>query len=120
MSRWQVTISGKNIRKAGVEKLTESLKAQYGEDVSIIVTDATPPTSRVDRFTAAQSSIDDAKGEVESLRDELQEWYDNLPEQFQGGDKGSQLEEAISNLEEIIDKLEDAAGTDVEFPGMYS
>lgn len=120
MARWKVTISGKGIRKASVEKLAAQLKEQNkGEDVRVTVSDDTPPESRADRLAAALSLISDAKSEVESLRDELQEWYDNLPEGFQNGDKGDQLQEAIATLENLNDQLEEAEGTDVGFPGMY-
>jgi hypothetical protein len=120
MAHWKITISGKGVRKAAVEKLVEKLRAELGEGVSVCVTDNTPPQSRADRFSNAQSLVSDAKSEMEELRDELQEWYDGLPENFQSGDKGSQLEEAISELEDAIGAAEDLEGRDVSFPGMYS
>ena len=77
------------------------------------------PTSRGDRLSEAESTVEDAKSEVESLRDELQDWYDNLPEQFQSGEKGDQLQEAIDGLESIANSLQDAEWDSVEFPSMY-
>lgn len=121
MARWEVTISGKGVRKASVEKLAAKMKEEFGEDVSIHVTDASPPESRSDRLSAALGDVSGARSEVESLRDELQEWYDNLPENFQNGDKGSELTEAIGSLEEIMSGMEDIEGRDgdVSFPTMY-
>ena len=119
MARWQVTISGKGIRKASVEKLVKKLEEEFGEDASVSCKDATPPESRADRFAAAVNSISDGRGEIECLRDELQDWFDNLPENFQNGDKGNEIQEGIGNLETMASSLEEAEGTDVNFPGMY-
>lgn len=121
MAHWKITISGKGIRRDGVEKLAESLKAKYlGEDVHINVTDNTPPESRPDRFEAAKSLIEDAKSAMEELKDELQEWYDNLPEGFQNGEKGEALQAAIDSLNDVGTNLDNACDIDVEFPGMFS
>lgn len=119
MARWLVTISGKNIRKTSVEKLVKKMQEEFGEGASIHTRDATPPESRADRFSEAQSQISEGKAEMESLRDELQDWFDNLPEAFQQGDKGSQLEEAVSQLEEVIQQCEEAESASVDFPSMY-
>lgn len=118
MARWQVTISGKGIRKATVEKLAEAFKEQYGASCSVHVADATPPESRQDRLEVAMGSVSDAAAEVESLKDELQEWFDNLPENFQQGDKGQELEEAISQLDDLQSNLENCE-SEVTFPSMY-
>jgi len=119
MACWQVTVTGKGVRKASVEKLVEKMKADFGDGVSVCVRDATPPESRADRFSAAMSDISDARSLLEELRDELQEWFDNLPENFQNGDKGNELQEAIDNLESIIGDAENLEGSDVSFPTMY-
>ena len=119
MATWKITINGKGIRKASVEKLAEKLKSEFGDDAGISVVDATPPSSRSDRFQSALNDISNGRGELESLRDELQEWLDNLPENFQQGDKGQELEESISTLEDMIGELENTEGSEVNFPGMY-
>jgi hypothetical protein len=118
MARWSIIVSGKNIRKATVEKLVKTLETEFGEGASVSVSDAKLPETRADRFGAAISQIEDGKSELEGLRDELQEWYDNLPENFQNGEKGQQLQESITNLETAIDELENVIGTDVTFPAM--
>lgn len=118
MARWQITITGKSIRKASVEKLAGKLKAEF-DGAAITVTDASPPESRSDRFQAALSMIEDGKAELESLRDELQDWYDGLPENLQQGSKADELQEAVSELEDMISNVEDLTGRDVSFPGMY-
>lgn len=119
MAVWLVRISGKGIRRDGVEKLAKALADKYGEEkASIIVTDATPPESRAERFSAATSLVSDAKGEFEQLRDELTEWKDGMPENLQDGAKADELQEAIDALEELIDKAEDVEGGDVTFPSM--
>ncbi len=121
MAHWNITISGKNIRKETVEKLANNLKDKFGDNTSIRVTDNSPPASRADRLSQALGQVEDARSEVEALKDELQEWYDNLPEAFQGGEKGEQLQTAIDALEEITSELDTVIGKDgdVEFPGMY-
>lgn len=120
MARWQVTITGKGIRRSAVEKLAESMKDKFGEErASISVVDDTPPESRADRFGAALAKIEEAKNDIEELKDELQSWYDNLPEGFQNGDKGEAISSAVDELENLISTLDDASGTEVEFPGMY-
>lgn len=118
MAYWQINIRGKNIRKATIEKMAEKFKDDLGEGATILVTDATPPETRPERFHVAIGNIDDVRSEIESLRDELQDWYDGMPENFQSGDKGDQLQTAIDELETLSSNLEDAAGTEVEFPGM--
>ena len=119
MARWQLTISGKGVRKASVEKLAEKMRAEFGEGVSVHAVDATPPESRADRFSVAVNLAGDAKNEIESLREELQEWRDGLPENLQNGSKADELDSAISELEDLASVLEDAEGRDVTFPGMY-
>lgn len=125
MARWQITVSGKGIRKETVEKIAQAIVDKYGKDkdgddkACVSVRDATPPSSRSDRFQEALGHVGEAKAEFESLRDELQEWYDNLPENFQNGEKGEQLTAATEALEEAIDALDNVEGTEVEFPTMY-
>ena len=118
MARWKITIQGKAIRKASVEKLAEKLKAEF-DGASILVSDDSLPESRSERFGAAMSLVSDGQSECESLRDELQDWKDNLPENLQNGSKADEIEEAISSLENIISELESVSGEDVSFPGMY-
>ncbi len=118
MARWQITISGKGLRKTSVEKLAEKMKADF-DGADVFVRDATPPESRADRFSDAQSQVSDAKSEFESLRDELQEWYDGLPENLQQGHKADELQSAIDQLEEVINQAEDVEGASVDFPSMY-
>ena len=118
MAIWSINVSGKGLRKASIEKLVKKLESELKE-ATVTITDASPPSSRADRYSHAQSQLGDAKSEFESLRDELQDWYDNLPEQFQEGDKGQQLQDAVDTLEEVISECENAEGHDVEFPGMY-
>ncbi len=118
MSKWQITISGKNIRKDGVEALVKKLKEKYGEKAHVAVEDASPPDSRADRFSAACSAVSDAKSDMEELRDELQEWKDNLPENLQDGSKAGELDDAISSLEDVISQCEDIEGAEVSFPAM--
>ncbi len=118
MARWEITVSGKGIRKAGIEKLAAKLKEEYGEGAVVGVVDATQPESRAERFSTAQSLISDARCEMESLRDELQEWLDTIPENLQSGDKYQQIETSIASLEDIIGELENQEGADVEFPSM--
>lgn len=118
MATWQVTISGKGIRRDTVEKIVEkALREKYGEGASITVTDASPPESRADRFSEAMSKVSDAKGECEALRDELDEWKGNMPESLQNGSKAEELDAAIGELEEVIQELEAVEGRDVSFPG---
>lgn len=119
VAHWKISISGKGIRRASVEKLASKFKEEFGDDVVINVRDDTPPESRSDRFRAAMDEVENARSECESLRDELQEWYDNLPEAFQSGDKGDQLQSAIDELEAVMDTLEDVSGQEVDFPSMY-
>lgn len=119
MSHWKITISGKGVRKKSVEDFAKALMHGFGNGVTVQVTDNTPPKSRTDRYSAAQSQVSNAKSDAEGLKDELQEWFDNLPENFQSGDKGDTIQNAISQLEEFIDQCEQAEGVDVEFPGMY-
>jgi len=119
MARWQITISGKGIRKTTVEKIVAKFKEEFGEDAGIGVQDATPPESRADRFSNAIGMVSDAKSEIESLKEELEGWYENLPESFQNGDKGEQLQSAMSELDDCISNLDSAEGCGVEFPGMY-
>jgi uncharacterized protein with WD repeat len=120
MSRFLLTIEGKQLQKRSVEKLVRSLKdlKKKGE-VDITVKADNPPTSRAARLEAALSQVTEAASEVGELRDELQEWYDNLPEQFQDGEKGGQLQNAIDELDSLVDELEGIDGGSVEFPGMY-
>jgi hypothetical protein len=119
MAHWKITVSGKGVQRRTINSIVEAVKKKLGEAVSISVTDATPPSSRADRFAAAQADAVDAKSEMESLRDELQDWFDNLPENFQQGDKGSELESAISELESVISSLDEVENASVDFPGMY-
>jgi hypothetical protein len=119
MANWQINVSGKGIRKATVEKLAANLKAEFGEDAYIGVTDNTPPESRADRLQSALGAVSDARSEVESLKEELESWYDNLPESFQNGEKGEALQSAVSELDDCISNLESAEGCGAEFPGMY-
>jgi uncharacterized phage infection (PIP) family protein YhgE len=119
MAMWNIRVSGKGIRRDAVEKIAQAVAAKFGEAATINVTDATPPTSRGDRYSAAQGQIEEGKAEMESLRDELQDWYDNLPEAFQNAEKGEQLQAAIEELETAIGEAEEASQHDVEFPGMY-
>lgn len=119
MATWQVTISGKGLRQASIEKLAEKMLEQFGEKASIRVQDATPPESRADRYAEATGKVGEARSELEALRDELQEWYDNLPENFQNGEKGEQLQESIDKLTEHCDALENIEGEEVSFPSMY-
>ena len=118
MACWKVTITGKNLRKASVEKLVAKLQSEF-DGASVTCTDATPPESRADRFANALSLVSDAKSEVESLRDELQEWHDGLPDNLQSGSKADELDSAVSELEDLYSLLEDAEGRDVTFPGMH-
>jgi len=117
MATWKITITGKGLRKASVEKLIKQMESQF-DGASVSVVDATPPESRADRFAAAQNLVSDAKCDMESLHDELQDWYDNLPENFQSGEKGEQLTSAIEELENTISQLEEAETASVEFPSM--
>ena len=119
MARWKVTIQGKGIRRDSVDNLVKSMKAKFGEDVSISVTDDTPPESRADRFASVVDLLSEARSEAESLKEELESWYDNLPESFQNGEKGEALQSAMSELEDCIGNIENAEGCGVEFPGMY-
>lgn len=119
MARWTVTITGKGVRKASVEKLAMKLREEFGEGCGIHVQDATPPEGRAARYAEATGKVYEAKSELEALRDELQEWYDNLPENFQNGEKGEQLQEAIDKLTEQCDALENVEGDEVSFPSMY-
>lgn len=119
MAQWQVTISGKGIRRDAVDQLAKSFVDRWSEKATVSVKDATPPESRADRFSAAMELVCDARCAIEELRDELQEWFDGMPENLQGGDKGSQLNESVSQLEDLIGSLEEIEGQEVEFPGMY-
>lgn len=119
MARWQITISGKGVRKSSVEALAEAMKEKFGDGASFYVKDDTPPESRSERYGLAQSMVSDGKMEMESLREELQDWKDNLPENLQDSDKASQLEDAISSLDDVINDCENAEGHDVDFPGMF-
>jgi hypothetical protein len=119
MATWKITVSGKGLRKASIEKLV----AKLGDDLSgasVAVVDATPPESRAARFAAAQALASDAKDEFQQLLDELQEWLDNLPESFQQGEKGETLQTAIDSLEELLGHCEEVEGVSVDFPGMYN
>jgi hypothetical protein len=119
MANWNISVRGKGIRKASVERLAALVKGEFGDDCTVYVTDNTPPESRADRFQAALGMVSDGRAEIESLRDELQEWFDNLSEGLQQTEKAQTLESSIGELEDIISTLEDAEGRDVEFPGMY-
>lgn len=119
MATWKVTVSGKGVRQASVEKLAEKMREQFGDGANVRVQDATPPASRADRFAEATGMIGEARSELESLRDELQEWYDNLPENFQNGSKGEELQEAIDALDNLVSEAENLEGSDVTFPAMY-
>lgn len=118
MASWKVTITGKGLRRAAVDKLVEKMKSEFGEGATVQVQDATPPESRAERFSAATGLVGEARSEAETLRDELQEWKDNIPENMQSGSKADELDEAISSLEEFISGAEDLEGFDVSFPGM--
>jgi hypothetical protein len=119
MANWNINISGKNIRKASVEKLANLLKEEFGEGSFVRVTDSTPPESRSERFSSAMEQISDARTEIECLRDELQDWLDNLPENLQSGMKADELQEAIDTLEEISGEIDSIENADLIFPGMY-
>jgi CHASE3 domain sensor protein len=118
MARWEITIQGKAIRKASVEKLAAKLKEEFA-GASISVSDATLPESRSERFSHAMDLVSDAKSHVEELRDELQDWYDNLPENLQQGSKAEEIQEAIDALDSVVSDLDNCEGADVSFPGMY-
>ena len=118
MAVWKITISGKGVRQATVDKLAETYREKFGEDVSISVVDASPPESRAERFSDAMSSVSDARSQCEELRDEMQDWYDSIPENLQSGSKAEEVQETIDNLENVIGELEDIEGSDVSFPSM--
>lgn len=118
MARWQITVSGKGIRKDTVDKIAQEIAKKYGEGATVHTVDATPPESRAERFSEACGKVDEAKAEFESLRDELDEWKGNLPENLQEGAKADELQEAIDALEELIDKAEEVSGGEVNFPAM--
>lgn len=118
MARFRITISGKGLRRETIKKLTDEFAKKYGDGASVSVEDATPPTSRADRFSAVQSLIGDARAECEEIKDELEQWKDNLPDNLQDSEKAQQLDDAISELDTIVSNLEDAEGASVEFPGM--
>lgn len=119
MARWKVTITGKGVRKATVEKLAEKLKEQFGAGAHVSVVDDTPPESRADRFSNALGLVSDARQEAEELKDELEQWKDSLPENLQDGSKAGEIDDAVSALEEFISEAENLEGHDVSFPGMY-
>lgn len=75
--------------------------------------------SRADRFSDAQSKINDAKSVFEELRDELQNWHDNLPENLQSSQKADDLDSAISELDNAISSCEEVEGIEVSFPSMF-
>lgn len=118
MARVIIELEGKGLREAGVQKLVDKLKTEYGEDVAVHVHKKNRPESRQERFAEATGLIEEGKAEVESLRDELQEWKDGMPENLQNGSKAEEIDEAITQLEEVIDKAEEISGTEVNFPAM--
>lgn len=118
MARWKITVSGKGVRKASVEKLVEKLKSQFGTEVTVTVEDASPPESRADRFSQAMDLVGDARSEFESLRDELQEWRDNMPENLQNSSKAQKLDDAIGDLDSLTSDIGNIEDVDVQFPGM--
>lgn len=119
MARFIITLKGKGIRKAGVTKLVEKLKSEYGEEVSVSVQNKELPKSRAEEFAEAQGHLSDAKSIGEDLRDQLQEVLDGMPENLQQGTKAEERQAAIDALEEFVQHCEDAEGVDVSFPGMY-
>lgn len=115
----QITVHQKGLRMDSIQSLIEKVvKKQYPE-AHISVMKIEHPSSRPERFAAAQSLISDAKSGMEELKDELESWHDNLPENLQSSNKADELDEAVNNLDEIISQLEEAESTDVTFPGMY-
>lgn len=119
MARIVVTVVGKGVRQAGVDKIVQKLKDDLGESVSVSVRKEELPESRSQRYAAAQSLVEEGKSEMETLRDELQERLDNMPENLQGGSKASEIEDAIGQLDEAVEAAEAAADVDVSFPGMF-
>lgn len=119
MARWKVTISGKGLKQASVEKFARRLRDELGKECSVTVSDDSPPVSRAERFEAAKASLSDGRSELESLKEELESWYENLPENFQNGEKGDQLQTAMDELDSMISDVETAEDHDVEFPAMY-
>jgi len=116
MARYKIAfqVDGSRIDavKAQVKKAFENEVVAQIEKVSL-------SQSRADRLSDAESSFEDAKGEVESLKDELQDWHDNLPENLQSGSKASEIEDAVSELESLLDSMESCDFSSVSFPGMY-
>lgn len=119
MAQWTLTIVGKGVRANTVSKLAEKMKDHFGDGARVSIRDATPPSTRPERFAEAIDKIVSARSEMESLRDELQEWRDGLPENLQSGSKSDELDEAISALEDIIGELENQESAEVTFPGVF-
>lgn len=115
MAEYKVTMHIEGARKASVEK---KLKQMFpDEDVQVEKVEAA--TSRADRLSEAESSLEDAKSVVTELKDEMQNWYDSIPENLQNGSKASEVQEAIDALESIESDLENVDLSSVSFPGMF-
>lgn len=119
MANWLIRISGKGVRQATVEKIAKALEEKYKDGATIVVTDVTPPESRVDRFANVVSALEDCYADVEVLKSELEDWLGNLPENLQDGDKAQELEAAIEALGEMADEIETAKDREVEFPAAF-
>jgi hypothetical protein len=104
----EIAVHFKGARAETVKKIVQTALQEKYPGAGVTVIRKEPAESRPERYSDAQS-----------LRDELQDWLDNLPENLRDGDKASQLEEAISQLDEFISNCEEAAGIDVDFPGMF-
>lgn len=114
----EIQISQKGARAESIKQLIEAAIHSKYPAASVFVSRKEPSESRPERFSDAQSDVENAKSEAENLRDELQEWRDNMPENMQSGQKADELDSAISSLEEFINACETASGAEVEFPGM--
>jgi predicted nucleic acid-binding Zn-ribbon protein len=118
VATFKITISGKGLQSAAVEKLADQFK-KTRKDVSVTLSKVKESNSRNDRFAEAIGMVSDAKSEFENLRDELSDWKEGLPENLQQSPKADELDSAISELEDAISTAEDLESKEVSFPGMY-
>lgn len=118
MSQYQITITKKGLTESQVDKIVTGI-VQTLKNVECSHKKITVPSTRADRYAAAQALADEARTEIESLKEELETWRDSLPENLQNSSKADDLGTAIDQLETAMNSLDEVADNSVDFPGMY-